>query len=74
MTELHQNMADRSIMPMRRDFNELYTEFKNKKYGLRDLSLMFMTLKTKIDEWKENSKDLSMEFSPFDEEKTVHSY
>ena len=66
--ELHQNMADRSKMPMRRDFNKFYTEFKSLKYGSKNLPTMFAKLKTKVDELKANNKDFSMQFCAFDED------
>ena len=66
--ELHQNMADRSKIPMRRDFNKLYTEFKSLKYGSKNLATMFAKLKTKVDELKDSNKDFLMQFCAFDED------
>ena len=42
--ELHLKMSDRSKMPRRSDFNNLYTQHNRKKYGTRDLKAMFKNL------------------------------
>ena len=45
--ELHLNLANRSIMPRRRDFNNLYTEFHREKFGTKDINSMFNCLEGK---------------------------
>lgn len=42
--EYHLMKADRSICPGRWDFNSLYTEYNNEKYGLKNGREMFVQL------------------------------
>ena len=42
--ELHRNLADRSKMPRRRDFNNLFTEFHRKQFGTKNIEAMFKNL------------------------------
>ena len=65
--EAHKLSADRSILPLRRDFNSLYTEFKREKFGSKNLSSMFSVLGEKIKNLRELDNYL-VSFQPFNEE------
>ena len=54
--EFHKKKADRSVVPRRRDFNSLYTQFGNERFGGRGV-MMFSKLVEKLEEYKtENPK------------------
>ena len=41
--EFHIRLADRSTVPRRRDFNNLFTEFNKKKYGLKNIEEVWLS-------------------------------
>lgn len=43
--DFHVALSDRSIMPSRNDFNQLYRLFNEKKYGTRKMDSIFEHLK-----------------------------
>ena len=45
--ELHRNLADRSIMPRRKDFNNLYTQFHRNKFRTENIESMLQNLEGK---------------------------
>ena len=63
--EFHFNLSHRSKMPRRRDFNQIYTQYKNEKYGSKDVTAMFSLLKAKIEKMKEEEEDFSVQFNEF---------
>ncbi len=66
--EYHQRLADRSEIPRRKDFNDIYSDFKKELYGTGSLSTMFSTLQQRIEVLKEKDEGYTIEFQPFDEE------
>ena len=46
--ELYAYLADRSKVPSRRDFNNLYTEYKRNRYGSKNFTEMFSVLNMRI--------------------------
>ena len=64
--QVHLKIADRSIMPLRSDFNSLYTEFKREKFGTKDLQTMFSLLNEKVEKLRE-SDGYRIKFQPFNE-------
>ena len=42
--EFHLKLADRSKVPSRRDFNDLFTKYKRSKYGSKNLTEIFKVL------------------------------
>ena len=65
-TEFQIALADRSIMPSRRDFNNLYTEYKKLKYGSENVKTMCEVLKKYIE--KTTDKGYSFKLNEFSEE------
>ena len=61
-------LADRSIMPSRRDFNNLFTEYKRKKFGSKDVPTMCAVLKEKMDEIISIDGNYSFHLNEFSEE------
>lgn len=49
--EFHKNKADRSVVPRRRDFNYLYTQFGNERFGGRRV-MTFSKPVEKLEEYK----------------------
>ena len=62
-------LADRSIMPSRRDFNNLYTDYKAKKFGSKDVPTMCEVLRTKMNEFIGKDENYSFYLNEFSEEK-----
>ena len=46
--EYHQKLASRSLVPRRKDFNNLYKEYNRKTHGTGSLSYMFSALKERL--------------------------
>ena len=46
--EFHKFLADRSIAPRRRDFNKFYKDFKDERFGAKDLKSMLEKLGEKV--------------------------
>ena len=66
--EFHERLSHRSIIPWRRDFNQIYTQFKIEVYGSKNLTTMFTLLKSKIQQLVENERDFSIQFNEFNTE------
>ena len=66
--EFHLKLADRSKVPSRRDFNNLFTEYKRSKYGSKNLTEMFKVLENRINLAKEQHSDYDIILQTFDEE------
>ena len=67
--EFHQNLAHRSKIPRRSDFNQLYTQYKIDKYGSKDLDTMFGMLDKKVKNLLKKEKDYSSQYhQPFNVE------
>ena len=67
-TDFQIALADRSIMPSRRDFNNLYTDFKKKTYGSKNIDEMCQMLKTRITEMTANDIEYSFKLNEFSAE------
>ena len=67
--DYHRRLSDRSQAPRRKDFNNIYTEFKKERFGTGSLSEMFSTLKERVKSLKEKEKDqdYTIECQEFDE-------
>ena len=65
--ELHAYLADRSKVPSRRDFNNLYTEYKKNRYGSKNLTEMFSVLNMRIKELRKQHEDYTFKFQEFNE-------
>ena len=55
-------------MPSRGDFNNLYTDFKKKTYGSKNIDEMCQMLKTRIAEMSANDREYSFKFNEFSAE------
>ena len=66
--EYHQRISDRSQAPRRKDFNDIYTEYKKECYGTGSLSDMFASLEERIKDLKIKDEEFTVEFQKFDEE------
>ena len=49
--EFHKKKADGTVVPRRRDFNYLYTQFGNERFGRRGV-MMFCSLVEKLEKYK----------------------
>ena len=65
--EYHQQLADRSLVPRRNDFNNLYKEYNRKTYGIGSLSYMFSALKERL-ETLDKDKGYSFAYQEYSEE------
>ena len=65
--EYHQRLSDRSVAPRRKDFNDIYDEFKKERFGTGSLADMFASLEERIKCLKETDKEYVIEYQPFDE-------
>ena len=65
--DYHRRLSDRSQAPRRKDFNNIYTEFKKECFGTGNLSEMFSTLKERVKSLKEKDQDYTIECQEFDE-------
>ena len=65
--EYHKRLSDRSQAPRRKDFNDIYTEFKKEQFGCGSLSTMFSALEERIKNLEEKDEDYVMTFQKFDE-------
>ena len=65
--DFHWKLADRSKVPRRRDFNQLYTEYNKEMYGSKNLKDMFEKLKERISILKEKD-GYKVRFSQYDTE------
>ena len=65
--DYHRRLSDRSQAPRRKDFNNIYTEFKKERFGTGSLSEMLSTLKERVKSLKEKDQDYTIECQEFDE-------
>ena len=63
--QYHVRIADRSQVPRKSDFNNLYKEYNRKKFGTENLSQMFLTLNKRIEELKKQSSNYILHFQEF---------
>ena len=63
--EYHQRLSDRSVAPRRKDFNDIYDEFKKEQFGTGSLADMFASLEERIKCLKEKDKEYVIEYQPF---------
>ena len=66
--EFQERLADRSILPSRRDFNNFYNSFKTEEFGSKDLKSMFATLKENIEILKRSDNDYTFLLNEFSDE------
>ena len=43
--EFHKRFSDRSQTPRRKDFNDIYTNFKKERFGTTSLSVMYQSIR-----------------------------
>ena len=65
--EYHRRLSDRSQAPRRKDFNDIYTDFKKERFGTGSMSEMFSTLEERIKCLKQKDEEYIIEFQKFDE-------
>ena len=65
--EYHLKLSDRSAVPRRNDFNNIYGEFNRKAYGTESLSAMFECLHQRVAALKHENQDYSLTVQEFDE-------
>ena len=65
--EYHLRLADRSKVPRRADFNDIYGSFNKTLYGTENLKSMYAKIKDRIGALKEKDDDYSMCLQEFDE-------
>ena len=63
--EFHKMKADRSVVPRRRDFNYLYTQFGNERFGGRGV-MMFSKLVEKLEEYKTENPEATTNHQMFE--------
>jgi hypothetical protein len=66
--EYHKRLSDRSQAPRRKDFNDIYTNFKKERFGTASLADMFCALDEKVKNLQEKDDDYTVKFQKFDEE------
>ena len=66
--QYHIKVADRSQIPRRSDFNNIYRDFKRMKFGSNDISEMFATLAKRIEDLKEKCCEYILEFQEYIDE------
>ena len=59
-------LSDCSQALRRKDFNDIYTEFKKEQFGSESLSTMFSALEERIKSLKEKDEDYVLTFQKFD--------
>lgn len=65
--EYHLRLADRSKVPRRADFNDIYTSFNKNLYGTENLKSMFAKIKERIAALEQKDDEYSMVLQEFDE-------
>ena len=65
--EYHRRLSDRSQAPRRKDFSDIYTEFKKERFGTGSMSEMFSALEGRIKYLQEKDKEYTIKFQKFDE-------
>lgn len=66
--EYHMKLADRSKVPRRGDFNDIYAAFNKSLYGTDSLKSMFVKIKERISALKEKDSDYNIVLQEFDNE------
>ena len=65
--EYHKWKSDRSICPRRQDFNRMYGDYCKSKYGEKNGSRMFDTLRERASLFKLENPEASVEFQEYQE-------
>lgn len=65
--EYHRRLSDRSEAPRREDFNRIYSDFKEERFGTGSISDMFSALEERIKDLKEKDAEYTIEYQKFDE-------
>jgi hypothetical protein len=65
--EYHKRLSDRSEAPRREDFNRIYSDFKEERFGTGSMSDMFSALEERIKDLKEKDAEYTIEYQKFDE-------
>ena len=65
--DYHKRLSDRSQAPRRKDFNDIYINFKE-RFGTASLTDMFCALEERIKCLQEKDDDYTIQFQTFDEE------
>ena len=58
-------LADRSQAPRKRDFNNLYTEYKQERFGSKNIQTMFEVLANSIEKLKQEDDGYVIQFQPY---------
>ena len=66
--ELHKALADRSKIPRRPNFNQLFKLYKDEKYGAKDLPSMFKKLSENLKKTLEEEPEMRHKLNLFNEE------
>lgn len=66
--EYHQQLADRSKAPRRKDFNDIYSLFKKDWFGTGSMSDMFSALEERIECLQKKDQEYTIKYQKFDEE------
>ena len=66
--EFHKFLADRSVAPRRRDFNRFYKDFKDERFGAKDLKTILVKLGEKVKELRESDENMKAKLNEFNEE------
>ena len=61
-------IADRSLVPRKKDFNNMFTEYKQEKFGSKDLSSMFQVLTSSTESLKEGNSNYRIKFQPYNQD------
>uniref|UniRef100_A0A7M5V8P8 MULE transposase domain-containing protein n=1 Tax=Clytia hemisphaerica TaxID=252671 RepID=A0A7M5V8P8_9CNID len=69
--DLHLKLADRSQMPRRRDFNNLYTDYHRRLFGTANIKEMFKNLEERISSFQQSNPDNLVKLQHFNAEENV---
>ena len=66
--EFYRRLSGRSEAPQREDFNRIYSDLKQERFGIGSMSDMFATLEKIIKDLKEKDAEYTTEYQKFEEE------
>ena len=66
--EYHQQLADRSKAPRRKDFNDIYSLFKKDRFGTGSMSDMFSALEERIECLQKKDQEYTIKYQKFNVE------
>ena len=69
--EFHLRLADRSAVPKRIDFNNLFTEFNRKRYGSTNFEEVFNCLEKRIKVLHDENKELTLKFQGYNQKENT---